>query len=1459
MDYSCHILYPKSLPSVKVRLWENKDTHKDYKLTIFKDDTIQTILLKIIHYLKLTDEQFCPYMWSDDKPLRFKFTKNTWEKYNVNPFLANLKDNPNIPDVQSISDRIVPFTDINIVTHTSLKNIKSQILKYYFPNEKDTFKANEIQTAMYEQQLLENLWMVPPEKHSAVITNKHCSYTRAFWSAKVTSEDSYKLLFDRMEGFEFIQFYNDRNNVIYKVKKDHQIPNDLFDEWRTFENKKDNSIVIYSFIKKSTSSYVKIIMDNSKDVNIMYYIDVLENIGYDAIKIHLDEIVKTLKIITEPTVERLAVKTSISIKDIQLKSLSVAFTKLQMIYNVPSKNRLQKNILDIQFKRVEKYGMSTDITEIIKSKLELGISLTDIITELQEYNMDEAEVREYVEQIQKGDPQKKKKRDFKNIGLIVIITPISLGLNIHVNNASSYTEIQNALFWIRATIIGAENTPRSTINNPTPTFEQVPSPTVHEFVQRQFSDSSSDGSALSLGGAIGKKYQRFFNTMLNNVDNDMFAKTANYATKCGVSALRQPIGMTLEEKEKVDKLGYGDGYDNFMVHGSSPEKQNVYMCPRIYCPTSKIPLSYKKYLANDKKCPGDDEDPILLYTTINWHNDPTRKHYVGFLKDKGYNNVNLPCCFLNEQKGLPTSVKDVPKDKKPQNDAYIIDKIRQLQEGRFGSLPVSLHSLLHPKVPHTSCKNSIKSKECVLRVGVTQSPDSLMTSIAYLLEYKSKEELCNYIKEKLDPFTFITLENGKVYTYFMPQKPILPDTNPQKCKLLKKWLEEHAAYTKLFNLAEIIPYLSHTEKIPNNIGYRIARQLIIHESYKRFLEYLCSDEEKNPYILFDLVHHIGAVLIIWNRDNQNIATMRCPYTTKNKAWYDGSKMIPYIMVMNQENYYEPLIVIDQYNKVKQKISFTHFEKLQQLIAACPVMMKYEDKEIQDIFTLSKWIELLLTFPKKFKLKNLLIDPQDRAIGCFLANNIYLEFTVPLSAFSVKTLVERCDIDHVTYWEDIAYDIYDIRVNVYDYEMLQIKIKKLGLGMNIGSIKEQTASRIVAIYSVPSVKYPEPPKVPLIIKTTGVYKDDSKKWRAVKKQIASTLLTDYAKLVKPLLKYSKLAQLHKLFENFISLDEPSRVAVILEEMPYHDKDLLQKYYEEVLLDKPYFYNDRVVHENKAKTEWIFNQKVPEELLENIKNPTTIHRPNNAPKKNNEIIIDTALVDTIPPPDLLNVAKLTLEELPDKWRSKKLKEYKMGILPSYSPKTSLLEVFEWFAQIKGVNFDVMDLHFYLEKEITQMLETPSNYEVILEDPTMRSLWSAKLGRKYRNAGEIINIGFAGKSVAQLQKIWKSIEDYPIQDIDLFNISRILNINFLILQKGKDVNKARGNLAELITSSKFIGTDWKDTPLLIFSKLLSDNTKYNVYSIIVNKENRILYYHYGKDVPVEFSKIIEGHFEA
>lgn len=1478
---------------------------------LFRDDTIQTILLKLIHSLSLDKEKLYPYIWSDGKPLRFRFVKNLWKNYEANPFHVDLKETPVVPEIQQLSDRITSFSHIELVTYSDLLAFTSkvQIYKYYFPNEKDNFRTNDLQAAIYEQQLLKQLWYTPKQSHQAMIQQSSCSYSRAIFQGTMESEKSYKEIFDEVhttKRIPFLQFYDDMNHVYYKTYKKHSIPEELFTEWTNqelFTNQ--HSLTFYSFVKNSSVSYMKLFMDQQREVHVTYRLDISENLGYEVIQSHLEDVLEELekmvgvKILYH--VDRLAFKTSISARNIQLKSLSASFAKLPAIFHVPSKNRIAKNILDMQFKRVEKYGESRNIVDLIKSKLELDVPLLDIIMELQEYGMDEQEVREYVEQIQKAEEvpmEKRKKRNFKNLGLIMHVTPISLGLQIYIDNASSFEDMQNALFWIRSAVYVWQQSmpfvrvsprqmlPLEEIRETSPeSGPRIPvPPEISEGSELSFTSSSSGRLSLpsSMGGAIGKKHQRLFKNMLEKLDPDIFAKTDNYARKCGISDLRQPVGMTLEQKEKIDKMGYGDGYDNYIVYGSDPSRQNVYMCPKIYCPGSQIPLSYEKYLQNGEKCPDPEDEPILLYTTSSWYNDPTRAHYVGFLKERGYQNLQLPCCFKKPQGEKEKPSKKKAKEEKPESrpqpeskqvveEGYIIDKIRPLNEGRFGSIPTSLHEFLYEGVPYSLCKSTVKSKECVLRRGVPQKEDSLMESIAYLLNFGTKESLMEYIQEKVDPFTFLTLENGKVYTYFLPSKPILPENNLEKRKELKHWLEKHRAYVTQFALEDV---LSHLEKdsiqdVPKTIRYKMARQLMIQASYERYLLYLQDHEIKNPYLLFDLVHHLGAILIVWNRDSQNIATMRCPYVTKNKQWYDGHNSIPYIMVMQQESYYEPLVVVDQHKNMTQKILFTHFEKLQKLIATCPSMMAAEDKQVQDLYTLSQWIESLLSFPSEYRIASLLLSPQDQAIGCFLKNHIYVEFGTPLSMFSMKHVLEVCNIPRFLYWEDLQHTILDIACYVQDLRLLQRKLQKLGLGIRVGTIRSQSATTLQSIYTVPKVIYEEPPKIPLIlrdkmIRTGDMIRKDNEAWYLLKKEILKKLVEEYDSLVKPILSRSKKTQLRTLYEAFIYLDEPSRTAVILEETSYEDKKQLQKQYQNLVLDKPYYHKDTVIYEGYLKKEWIFTQKaVQRQLLERVKYPTTITRPKNPPKVDNETIQNVQIPSDVFYPDVLNREKLTLVSIPSKWRTQAWTKYSMGVLPSYHKK-SMMELFEWVCTQRGIRFDKEDLFYYLRKQVYLMLEKPESYETILEDPAMRKAWNTVLGRQYRTIRETIDIGFAGKTTSELQELWKRItqtSELPIQDLDLYNVSKLLRINFLLLQKGKDIGAARGNIHELVSASKFITAHpkqgWSSFPIFIFYKQLSEDKKQYIYSILLS-EKEISYYSHGRLVPIEMRKIIEKHVE-
>jgi hypothetical protein len=1473
-DLSCHILFPEEPPSVKVIQWKSKTEFIEYifdKNTgfLYKDDTILTTILKVLGLLNIQSETIVPYVWSKEA-LRFKIIKNPWTNYHPNPFLATLTDTPPLPDIQQLSDKIMDYKELNFITYSDLSKIikKPQLLNYYFPNSKDIFTAAEIQSVMQQNRLLTKLWNVPINQHKAMFQQSSCTFMRAFFKGSLPSPiKNYKHLFNMIHStatIPFIQFCDDINHIYYKVFKKHSIPELNFYTWTSMENiKNQKSIILYSFIKESGLSYAKFLLDENSNIQIMYFLDPSENISFQKIKHHLkhfiDELNKYWKLKIKISIDRLALKTSVFAKNINLLQLSTYFAKLLPIFKISTtKNRITKNILDFQYIRVPKYGQTLNIVDFIKSKIQFEVPLMDIIEELSEYGISEANVREYYEQIQRENDlpaDKKIKRKFKDLGLIMHVSVISLGLQIYIDNATSIEEIQNALFWIRAAVYKQQQTQlerTSAVVVPEPFRPPVEEEEEEELIiprpPSRTGSISSSSSSLSLGGAIGKQHQRFFKNMLEKLDPDVFSKSENYARKCQISDLRQPVGMSKEQKEKIDSLGYSDGYDNYVEYGSDADKTNIYMCPKIYCPDSQIPLSYEKYKELGEKCPDPNDEPILLYTTSSWYNDPLRKHYVGFLKERGYNNLRLPCCFKTPQdKKLKTSLKPVEEESE---DTYIIDKLKQLEPGRYGTLPTSLHDFLYPNTPYTLCRNTVKAKECLLRRGITQSSDSLMESIAYLLDFENKEALIQYIYKQLDPFTFLTLENGKVYTYFLSK--ITNDIT-----VLTTWFDKFPKYVKLFQLEELKEYLTPEtfQTASQAIQFKITRQLQIYESYYHYLRYLKDAELKNPYLLFDLVQFLGATLVVWNRDSQNIATIRCPFATKNKNQFLG---IPYILVMQQEKYYEPLVIVDPHKNITQKISFTKFEKLLELIEKCPTMMVQEDNLIQELITLQLFTQTILTKTDEFKLYKLVLDYRDKAIGLFLKNNIYISFSRPFSMFSLQKLIHQTQIPHIVYWEDIQSKSYDLKLYRADLKLLNNKLKELNYTSHIGTLKEEKEQYLFTLYTVPKVIYEAPPKLPIVLQDTFIQasdliQQDNLKWYQIKKTILAKLIKEYDTLVKPLLKQSKIEQLKALRDVFTYLQQPSRTATILEEIPYHQLELLDQDYENLLLEKAYYQLDDKIYDGYRKMEWIFTQKALfQQNIKHIIKPTSIKRPNNEPTPEEEVITNVELkASSKEIPIILDKSKLELKPLPPgKWRSKFWSDYKIGYLPNYT-QDAVIELMTWVANQKGLKFNQRDITAFVKKQVHSMLENPKNYDYLLEDIAMRKIWNTLLQRNYRTTKEIIDIGFANRTIPELQQLWATVADIQITNMDLEQISKLLNISFLILHKGKDLQLARGNIDEQVAASDFISPlkNWEQHPLLLMYKTTSE------YSMLLTDKTNG-YYELASLLPEDIKSIIGKH---
>lgn len=1459
--------------------------------SIFTDDSITNVVSKICIFINKERTERFPYIWKDSTPLRFK-NMSSWKDYHVNPFMvSSLPSEPN--QVEYLGNSLLLYESFNIILYEDFINkYTNPVLEsFYFPNEKDILGLNKntIKGYLNEHAILSKLWYQNPKNHRDIIEKSVCILNRVRINTFLPTKDSLKAIFNKLHTSEFIpfiQFVNDLNHVYYKVYKDHRIPEAYFDTWTQIDQMNGQSqIILYSFIQEKSILYADIRIDNQNKIYISYRLDFSENITFERINKHIDNIfsyfekylnVKDLEV----EIENLSLRTTVQIQQANLKSISKYFSSLLPLFNVPTKNRIQSNILDLQFKRIPKYGQTKNIREYIKNKLALDIPILDILIDLQEYGLDEAEVRDYLEEIQQEQDKigiDRKKKDIRNIGLLMHLSVVSFGVQINIDNASSFFDITNALAWTRSALLAWRQETRFT-EKPTKGViikeieeeeEEEEKPIIpvkpqssekKELGESDVESILSFGSEDQMGGAIGKEYNRYFNTLLKQVDPNIFALTDNYARKCQVVDLRQPVAISKEQKIIIDNSIYKDSYDNFIEYGSDPTKTNIYMCPRVWCPKSQVPLSPAQYDDGKGKCPRDDEEPMLLYKHATWYNDVQRPHYVGYLKEKGFNNVQLPCCFKRPQ---DTTQKQVSvKDK--EEYGYIIDKVKNIPEARFGTIPQSLHEFLYPNAPYKLCKNTVKTNECLLRRGIATHKDTFLTSIAYLMNFESKVELIRFIIKELTPLVFITLENGLVYQTFQSQSPLLIEKEYALRKQLYKWIIQHNTYRKQFQLDDLLPLLlqDNIEDLPMPTRFRMARQLSIMDAYQRFIEYLREDNEKNPHMFFDLFHHLGFVTIVWNRDSNTLATMKCPYAYKLKNWLIGSnKLLPCIILMRTDNSYEPMVIVDPSKNIQQRIFFSKYPKLEQLLLQCPTFKTNDNTIIHSLYKLHIWTLNILSNPSKFIIQTILLDYNYRIMGFLTKGHIWIELPNPLSISSIPYILDSLPIENILYAEDIQSKLFDIKVIRMEYTLWAAKLKRLGFGNQIGEIKKVTDIWMETIFKIPRVIYPDIPKVPLILsepfmQNLETIEYDNHQWFKVKKYILYTLLQEYDTFVKPILSMPKKQQLEKLYIRFTHLQQPARTAVLLEELPYSSKETIETLYQDLLLEKPYYHYPDKIYEGYRKKEWIFTQHmVTDSKIAFVKHPSIIHNTSLLPIDSQETL-QKAVITELQLPSMINEKLTTSIGFPTKWRAVVWRDYQILLLNSYQ-QSSVFEYIEWILHQEYLDWNQEDLQLYLKKQYLDLLEDKANYSKLFEDPSMRIAWNNVLHRNYRNSTELIEIGLASLTTKEIQQKWLDVlstqsSSLWIQDFDLYNISRLFKISFFIINKGKTADKKN---EEILSSVKFINSfegSWKYRPVILLYKQIAEDKTHSIYGVII--KDKKYYYRQGSELPEEIVELIQ-----
>jgi hypothetical protein len=315
-----------------------------------------------------------------------------------------------------------------------------------------------------------------------------------------------------------------------------------------------------------------------------------------------------------------------------------------------------------------------------------------------------------------------------------------------------------------------------------------------------------------------------FSKKLQNREPRLFitkkqGKYSGYSRLCPSNVNKQPVILTKEEKDKIDKEHPGS-YKHAVQYGTDPENPYWYICPRYWCVLSNTSLTeeeVKNGACGGKIIPKTRENNpppghyIYEFTSDKYHKQPDgsyAEHSPGFLpSDSNPEGLCVPCCFKNwdsnqqqkrrEECGVgKTGAEEEPSElakkepEKRKTNVYImgVDKF-PITQFRWGFLPISIELFLQTNNA-TAISQFNKSEiqpniPCLLRYGVEQTPNqSFIGCMADIYAYNKGSvddiptisEMRDIIANAMTLDMYLKYHNGSLVSIFQPPKMYLDES-----------------------------------------------------------------------------------------------------------------------------------------------------------------------------------------------------------------------------------------------------------------------------------------------------------------------------------------------------------------------------------------------------------------------------------------------------------------------------------------------------------------------------------------------------------------------------------------------------------------------------------------------------------------------------------------------------------
>lgn len=313
--------------------------------------------------------------------------------------------------------------------------------------------------------------------------------------------------------------------------------------------------------------------------------------------------------------------------------------------------------------------------------------------------------------------------------------------------------------------------------------------------------------------------------------------------------------------------------------GSTSEKQNWYICPRVYDLEEKMaiplddiefgkpgfePMTAEEYPSDsknawrtDRKTKKDilefqprynDHTPLTsdnikkasASDTLFFLNTPKLKKsyiYPGLLNPKNHpKGLYSPCCFENTSSRVMKAFTGIEPSAEARHVEYILQWGKPLEPGRYGYLPDTLMRRLGIS---NLCKKSVPT-DCVLRVSMRYDSYSFIRMMAYICGYynrpnvsipEDKEIVDRFLSDMISNLTtekFAQLNRGQLQNEFAIDRMVFPIQNYIEYLLADTKHKVEHMYD-LFTDAHILPKDEGGEDLFEN-GVRL---LVIEYAYDK--------------------------------------------------------------------------------------------------------------------------------------------------------------------------------------------------------------------------------------------------------------------------------------------------------------------------------------------------------------------------------------------------------------------------------------------------------------------------------------------------------------------------------------------------------------------------------------------------------------------------------------------------